>query len=69
MPTRTSYDAAALFAAGHSTTDTNVLSGANVSTGRRKMREQAAYGNETSSTNSEATARASARSVSAMRPV
>jgi hypothetical protein len=43
----TSYDAVALFAAGHGNTDTNALSQTAVSTGRRKMRKQAAYGDTT----------------------
>lgn len=40
----TIYDGTALFAAGHSNTDTNALSGANLSAGRKKMRKQKAYG-------------------------
>jgi len=40
----TSYDATALFAAGHANTDANALSQSALSTGRRKMRKQAAYG-------------------------
>lgn len=40
----TVYDSVALFASGHANTDTNALSGANVSVGRKKMRKQTAYG-------------------------
>lgn len=43
-----SYDATALFAAGHSNTDaSSALAQATLSTGRRKMRTQTAYGNST----------------------
>lgn len=40
----TSYDAVALFHATHGNTDTNALSQSALSTGRRKMRKQSAYG-------------------------
>lgn len=40
----TIYDGTALFAAGHSNTATNALSGANLSTARAAMRKQQAYG-------------------------
>lgn len=40
----TIYDGTALFAAGHSNTATNALSGANMSAARKAMRKQTAYG-------------------------
>ena len=40
----TIYDSVALFAAGHSNTATNALSGANLSAARKAMRKQKAYG-------------------------
>lgn len=49
LPTNaaTSYDATALFAAGHANTDAGALSQSTLSVARRRMREQAAYGDST----------------------
>lgn len=43
----TTYDGVTLFHTDHANTDTNPLSQSGLSTGRRRMRKQAAYGNAT----------------------